>query len=147
MPRPRADREASRRAAPLELVSELAPTSFFISGVARSLRGDHCRRIWAAGATFGDALSDRRRTRHKAETAIFEWPETELPETGADFVEYCGWVNGKNAYGAYAGFVSFSVWLVMLDGEITSIQFPSGSGSGGVPSPNAVCVEQGSGRS
>ena len=82
-----------------------------------------------------------------AETALFEWPEVELPEIGADFVEYCGWVNGKNAYGAYAGFVSFSVWLVMQDGEITSIQIPSGPGSGGVPSLDAMCVEQGFGRS
>ena len=82
-----------------------------------------------------------------AETAIFEWPEVELPEIGADFVEYCGWVNGKNAYGAYAGFVSFSVWLVIQDGAITSIQIPSGPGSGGVPSLDVVCVEQGFGRS
>lgn len=32
-----------------------------------------------------------------APTALFEWPAVEIPETGADFVEYCGWVNGKNA--------------------------------------------------
>ena len=82
-----------------------------------------------------------------AATATFERPEVELPESGADFVEYCGWVNGRNAYGAYAGFVSFSVWLVMLDGAITSIQIPSGPGSGGVPNLDVVCVEQGFGRS
>jgi len=82
-----------------------------------------------------------------APTAIFEWPTVEIPETGGDFVEYCGWVNGKNAYGAFAGFVSFSVWLVVQEGEITMIQIPSGPGSGGVPSLDELCVEKGFGRS
>ena len=110
----------------------------------------------APAQSFGRDLTEAGRDRiaqlvelelRDTETAIFEWPEVELPETGADFVEYCGWVNGKNAYGAYAGFVSFSVWLVMQDGAITSIQIPSGPGSGGVPSLDPVCVEQGFGRS
>lgn len=82
-----------------------------------------------------------------AETARFEWPEINLPESGTDFIEYCGWVNGRNAYGAYAGFVSFAVWMVVKDGEIDSVMITSGPGSGGVPSLDQLCVDQGFGRS
>jgi hypothetical protein len=31
---------------------------------------------------------------------------------------YCGMVNGKNAYGAYTGFVPFSVFLAVKDGKV-----------------------------
>lgn len=76
---------------------------------------------------------------------VFEWPTANIPESG-DFVEYCGWVNGKNAYGAYAGFESFAVWMVTKDNEITAIIIPSGPGSNGVPSTDQICIEGGFGR-
>ncbi|AJE44791.1 hypothetical protein SAMN05443573_13031 [Celeribacter indicus] len=82
-----------------------------------------------------------------AETALFEWPDVDIPEAGTEFVDYCGWVNGRNAYGAYAGFVSFSVWLLVQEGTIIDMQIPAGPGSGGVPSLDALCVESGYGRS
>ncbi len=77
---------------------------------------------------------------------VFEWPTANIPETGKDFVEYCEWVNAKNAYGAYAGFESFTVWLVIQENEITTITIPSGLGSNGVPSFDELCVEGGFGR-
>lgn len=79
-------------------------------------------------------------------TPVFEWPTASIPESGADFVEYCGWVNGKNAYGAYAGFESFTVWMVVKDNNISTIQIPSGPGSNGVPSTDRICIEGGFGR-
>lgn len=79
-------------------------------------------------------------------TSVFEWPTANIPESGVDFIEYCGWVNGKNAYGAYAGFESFTVWMVVKDNSITTIEIPSGPGSNGVPSADKNCIEGGFGR-
>lgn len=110
--------------------------------------------VWPFAADARDLTdAERERIAHMvgielrdAETARYEWPAIDLPTSGTEFVEYCGWVNGRNAYGAYAGFVSFAVWMVVKDGEIDTIMITSGPGSGGVPSLDQICVDQGFGR-
>ncbi|MBV1868293.1 MAG: hypothetical protein KUG69_10370 [Marinosulfonomonas sp.] len=37
-------------------------------------------------------------------SAVFEWPSIDIKDPNRRFVENCGWVNAKNAYGAYVGF-------------------------------------------
>lgn len=47
--------------------------------------------------------------------ARFRWmPVTELRDSQV----YCGMVNGKNSYGAFIGFVPFSVFLVAKSGKV-----------------------------
>jgi hypothetical protein len=57
---------------------------------------------------------------------------------------YCGMVNGKNAYGAYTGFVPFSVFLAVRDGKvILAAPLAVGSSESSVYAVLKTCMDKG----
>ncbi|XTZ37377.1 hypothetical protein ACQYRI_15540 [Salmonella enterica] len=57
--------------------------------------------------------------------------------------EYCGYVNGKNSYGAYAGFTPFLVMLMNKNNHIHAQVIAFNSDDAGVFAAIKVCKELG----
>ena len=57
-----------------------------------------------ARAAVMQSINDKLRD---SETARWRWPD--VPETSG--LTYCGWLNAKNAYGAYTGYRPYAVIL------------------------------------
>ncbi len=79
-----------------------------------------------------------------APAARFRWmPVTDLDKR--DSQVYCGMVNGKNSYGAFTGFVPFSVFLVAKSDKVIVVG-PLGVGSSGRSLEWAIlknCMDEG----